>query len=259
MKIGICPLVVGNWKMHGIRASIKEIDKVVKGIERNRCRINVAICPPATLIYEVFSLFEKSSLIIGAQDCHVAESGSYTGDISASMLADCGAKFVILGHSERRIGHQESSQIVQSKVKSACNAGLYPIVCVGETYEDYLSGKTFEVLQEQLDFSIPSDFKSLIPVVAYEPIWAIGTGRIPSIADLEKIHSFIRSILVNRFLEEGKKMRILYGGSVNAENVKDFSFIENIDGLLVGGASLQYESFSKIIEIFDRVYVDSYL
>ncbi|OMH87432.1 triose-phosphate isomerase [Candidatus Liberibacter asiaticus] len=259
MKVGIRPLVVGNWKMHGLRLSLERIQKIVEGIRRNSCCIDVAICPPATLIYESSRLCKTSSVIIGAQDCHIAEYGPYTGDISANMLADCGANFVILGHSERRIGHREDSYVVQSKVKSACNAGLYPIVCIGETDEEYRSGRTFGVLQKQLDCSLPSEFKSSVPVIAYEPIWAIGAGRVPAVVDLEKIHSFVRRILLDRFPEEGQKMRILYGGSVDVANAEDFSLIENIDGLLVGGASLQHELFLKIVEIVERVYVDSCL
>ncbi|QTP64355.1 triose-phosphate isomerase [Candidatus Liberibacter africanus] len=256
MKKSIRPLVVGNWKMNGLRASLEKIEKIAQGIEINSCHIDVVICPPATLMDAASRLCDKYSLIIGAQDCHMNEFGAYTGDISASMLADCGAQCVILGHSERRIGHQESSKIVQCKVKSACNAGLDPIICIGETGEEYRSGKTFEVLQRQLDCSFPDDFKSSRPIVAYEPVWAIGTGNFPSIAELDKTHSFVRRVLLDRFPEEGQKMRILYGGSVSIANVKDFSLIENIDGLLVGGASLQDESFLKIIEIFERGYVD---
>ncbi|ADR52625.1 triosephosphate isomerase protein [Candidatus Liberibacter solanacearum CLso-ZC1] len=259
MRSGIRPIVVGNWKMHGLRASLDKIEKIVESVEKNHCRIDVAICPPATLTYLASRLCEKSSVMIGAQDCHIDEYGSYTGDISANMLADCGARFVILGHSERRIGHQESSQVVQCKVKYAYNAGISPIICIGETDEEYRSGRTLEVLQKQLDFSLPHECGDSIPIVAYEPIWAIGTGDVPSVIELEKIHSFMHHVLVDRFPAKGEKIRILYGGSVSASNVKDFLCIENIDGLLVGGASLQYESFLTIIETFEQSYVDSFL
>ncbi|MBY7649529.1 MAG: triose-phosphate isomerase [Candidatus Liberibacter europaeus] len=259
MKAGIRPLVVGNWKMHGFCASLEKIEKIVEHVSKKDCHVDVAVCPPATLTYAAARLCGKSALMIGAQDCHAYESGSYTGDISANMLADCGASCVILGHSERRIGHQETNKMVQDKVKAACGSGLIPIVCIGETDDEYRCGKTVEVLQKQLEFSLPSEFGKASSVIAYEPVWAIGTGNFPSVDDLKKVHSFIRSFLLDRFPEEGQRMRILYGGSVSSSNVKEFLHIDNIDGVLVGKASLQYEVFLVIITTFERSYVDYYM
>ncbi|MBL0849117.1 MAG: triose-phosphate isomerase [Candidatus Liberibacter ctenarytainae] len=259
MRSGIRPLVVGNWKMNGLCASLQNIEDIAEHIRKTNCQIDVVVCPPATLTYEASRLSKKSSLMIGAQDCHSAESGAHTGDISANMFSDCGASFVILGHSERRISYQETNQIIQSKVKSAYKAGLVTIVCIGETAEEYRSGRTIEFLHKQLEFSLPSEFNPENCVVAYEPIWAIGTGKIPSVSDLEKVYSFVYRFLSDRFPGQGSKIRLLYGGSVSTSNVKEFLCVDYIDGILVGGASLQSEVFLKIIENFERTYVDSYL
>ncbi|AHA28174.1 triose-phosphate isomerase [Candidatus Liberibacter americanus] len=259
MRVGIRPLIVGNWKMHGLCSSLEKIEKIAEHTNVKDCRVDVAICPPATLIYPSSRLCVGSTLMIGAQDCHMYQSGSYTGDISANMLADSGASFVILGHSERRIGHKETSQIIQSKVKAACEAGLIPIVCIGETDDEYRCGRTIDILQKQLEFSLPNILKAYNLVIAYEPVWAIGTGLLPSASDLEKVHSFIRCFLSDRFPDDGHNIRILYGGSVSVSNVKEFLHVDNIDGVLVGGASLQHEVFLTIVDFFERVYIDSYL
>ncbi|MBA5723881.1 triose-phosphate isomerase [Candidatus Liberibacter sp.] len=258
MTSSIRPLVMGNWKMHGLRVSLAIVEKIVQFIDNySRC-VDVVVCPPTTLTYLASRLCEKSSLMIGAQDCHVDEYGAYTGDISANMLADCGASFAILGHSERRIGHRETCAIVQAKVKVACRIGLVPVVCIGETADDYRSGRTLEILQEQLECSLPDEFGIASSVIAYEPVWAIGTGLVPSGIELEKIHSFIRRVLLGRFAEQGQGMRILYGGSVNVSNVNELLSIDNINGVLVGGASLKDQAFIKIIEDFGYAYADSY-
>ncbi|AGA64453.1 Triosephosphate isomerase [Liberibacter crescens BT-1] len=250
MTPNIFPLIVGNWKMNGLRASLEHVKVVVDALSLFDKFVDVVICPPATLVYLAAQLCKGSSLLIGGQDCHKNEFGAHTGDISAKMLVDCGADFVIIGHSERRFHYQETDDIICSKIKTVCFSGLKPILCIGESADEYSCGKTYQVLQRQLEYSLPDDIEAADLVVAYEPIWAIGTGCVPSLDNLEEVHTFIRSILVSRFSDIGQKIRILYGGSVNANNSSQFISVNNLDGLLVGGASLKSSSFLDIIKSF---------
>jgi triosephosphate isomerase len=207
------------------------------------------ICPPATLISPVADAAAGSHLLVGGQDCHLAATGANTGDVSAEMLADAGACAVILGHSERRADHGELDRTVAAKVKAARRAGLAPIVCVGETAGQRAAGLTLTVIGRQVRHSIPDgDLGSL--VVAYEPVWAIGTGLTPTTADVAEVHGFIRGLLVERFGEAGAAARILYGGSVKPSNARELMSVDDVDGALVGGASLKAADFLGIIDAY---------
>lgn len=241
------PYIVGNWKMNGARALqpvARSIDRAVQGM----AKVEVAIAPPFPLI-SGFSK-EAQSLAIGAQDCHFAPEGAYTGDVSAPILADSGASFVILGHSERRQGHGESNALVRDKVTAALEAGLKAIVCVGEEGATREAGEAERFVTAQVEASLPVDVPNAheMLTIAYEPIWAIGTGKTPSLDEIGAMHRAIRARMTALFGEEvGSAIRILYGGSVNAQNAADILAIEGVDGALVGGASLAVESFVGIV------------
>lgn len=239
------PYIVGNWKMHGTRAMLAEARAIDRAAER-MIKVEVAIAPPYTLIHATRK--EATLIGVGAQDCHPADGGAHTGDISAAMLKDAGAGFVILGHSERRTDHGETNADVLEKAKSALSAGLNIIVCVGETAIERSTGKAVSVVTKQLQGSLPriEDAGARV-TIAYEPVWAIGTGKTPSILDITEMHSAIRKKLVSIYGEEAHGIRILYGGSVKPENAAEILSAEEVGGALVGGASLAAESFLGII------------
>jgi len=243
----IKPLVAGNWKMNGERDSLDQLALMAQGVSAQMAQdVDVVVCPPATLLYVATTLSEGNPLMIGAQDCHRAASGPHTGDISAQMIRDCMAEFCIVGHSERRTDHGESDGQVADKVQACWQAGLTAIVCVGETEQQYDAGQAQQVLRHQLQHSLPDAAHEKNTIVAYEPIWAIGTGKTPSPQDVGDIHAFIRDVLANRFGGHGERMRILYGGSVKPGNARELLLVENVDGALVGGASLKADDFLAI-------------
>jgi len=241
------PLVAGNWKMNGLRASIDVLKKIIDGA-RALGDVEIIVCPPATLIACFADAARGTRVGIGGQDCHAEAAGAYTGDISAEMLRDAGAMAVILGHSERRRYHGETDSIVRAKVAAAHRAGLLAIVCVGETRAEHDAGRANEIVCTQLQGSLPDTAENI--VVAYEPVWAIGTGSTPTSDDVRAMHALIRERLSARFGAAGETLRILYGGSVKPGNAKELLRIENVDGALVGGASLDAGEFLAIAEVY---------
>ena len=240
----VIPLVAGNWKMNGLAASEGELAKIINGAAGLKAALMV--CPPATLITEFAAAAHGSPVTIGGQDCHADASGAHTGDISAEMLKDAGAVAVIVGHSERRTDHHEGDAQVRAKALAARRAGLTAIVCVGEQRAEREAGQTLAVIGRQLDGSLPDGGTGANLVVAYEPVWAIGTGLTPTPADVAEAHAFIRTRLEARFGAEGGRVRILYGGSVKPTNAKELLTIANVNGALVGGASLKAVDFLAI-------------
>ena len=238
------PLVAGNWKMNGLAASRAELDKIITGSANLPGRLDVLVCPPFVLVPDFAARAKGTRVDIGGQDCHAEPSGAHTGDIAAEMLADAGASAVIVGHSERRSDHHETDAEVRAKALAAHRAGLLAIVCVGETRAERDAGHALAVVRTQLDGSLPERADHL--VVAYEPVWAIGTGLTPTPADVGDMHGFIRQRLRSRFGEEGEELRILYGGSVKPSNAKELMAVDDVDGALVGGASLKAEDFLAI-------------
>lgn len=245
------PLVAGNWKMNGLKASLPELTSIAEGGDAAlSSRVDMLICPPATLIGAFSQAVAGSSLGIGGQDCHPLPSGAHTGDLSAEMLADSGARAVIVGHSERRQDHGESDSLVRAKAEAARRAGLTAIICVGETEAERREGRALDIVRGQLAGSIPDGITGEGTVIAYEPVWAIGTGLTPTLADIAEMHADIRKTLVARFGSEGNAMRVLYGGSVKPENAAEILSIEDVDGALVGGASLKAASFLAIARAY---------
>ena len=244
----IRPLVAGNWKMNGLKASLAEFSKIAA--EAGGFDADLMICPPATLIAQAAWAGRDSVLLIGAQDCHAKASGAHTGDISAEMLADAGCKAVIVGHSERRADHGESDADVKAKAQAAWRAGLTAIVCVGETRGQREAGDTLKIIGGQLDGSLPDGGTSANLVVAYEPVWAIGTGLTPTVADVAEVHGFIRQRLSARYPGQGAGIRILYGGSVKPDNAKELLGVPEVNGALVGGASLKAADFLGIAAVY---------
>ena len=240
------PLVAGNWKMHGLRASVAQLESILRGCGRVRGDIDLMICPPTTLIGAFAAAAKGSRVAIGGQDCHAEPSGAYTGDISAEMLADAGASAVIVGHSERRTYHRETDADVRGKALAARRAGLVAIVCIGETQAERAAGQTLAVVERQLAGSVPDRARPANLVIAYEPVWAIGTGLTPTAADIEEVHGMIRERLATRFGAPSEGMRVLYGGSVKPDNARELLAIRGVDGALVGGASLKAEEFLAI-------------
>lgn len=239
------PLIAGNWKMNGLAASIEEARAVAAAVTGGGVR--VAICPPATLIQRMSEALAGTAVIVGAQDCHCGESGAFTGDVSAEMLADAGARLVILGHSERRAGHCETDELVAGKVRAVLRAGLEPIVCVGETLDQRKAGEALSVVTGQVRGSVPRELAGNPFSVAYEPVWAIGTGLTPTLAEIEEMHAAIRATLRELFGEDGAKPPILYGGSVKPENAGEILHAAEVGGALVGGASLKAADFLAIV------------
>ncbi|HEY4264760.1 MAG TPA: triose-phosphate isomerase [Micropepsaceae bacterium] len=245
-------LLAGNWKMNGLRNALGEIRALKRGLADEPARGDVLVCPPATLIADAVKAAEGGSVAIGGQDCHALASGAFTGDISAEMLRDAGATAVIVGHSERRQYHGETNVIVAGKVRAARRAGLAAILCVGESGPERDAGSAVAVVTEQLQASIPAELNGKDLVIAYEPIWAIGTGKTPQSSDVGQMHEAIRAVLKTRFGGEGGEMRILYGGSVKPENAADILALANVDGALIGGASLKAADFLAIIRAAPR-------
>lgn len=238
-------LIAGNWKMHGLRAEAGHLcADIVKHI--GDIDADLLVCPPATLLAHVAALIASSPVLLGGQDCHEVSHGAHTGDVSAPMLADAGARWVIIGHSERRQAYGETDARLRHKIAAAEHAQLTPILCVGENEEERLAGRHTQRIGHQLHHGLPDTLPTTGCVVAYEPIWAIGTGRIPSLDDIAAMHTFIRTTLTQRFGDVGKGVRILYGGSVKPDNAAEILAIPEVGGALVGGASLQAQSFLDI-------------
>jgi triosephosphate isomerase (TIM) len=244
----ITPLIVGNWKMNGLAASLGEVQKLAGLLTSNAPpRCTVAICPPATLLAEMTRLAAPNGIVTGGQDCHPAAHGPHTGSISAAMLADAGAHYVIVGHSERRAEEGETDMLVRRKAQAAMAAALTPIICIGETEAQRKDGKAEDVVSRQLQDSVPDEAREMPIVIAYEPVWAIGTGVTPTSEDIGKMHGLIRRLLTERFSERGPKTRILYGGSLKPLNAHEILRVDNVNGGLVGGASLLANDFYAII------------
>jgi triosephosphate isomerase (TIM) len=246
------PLVAGNWKMHGLKSSVQVLHEVAAGYAPAlKDKVDLLICPPATLIHAFALQAQGSGVAIGAQDAHAEPQGAYTGNVSAEMLADLGATHVIIGHSERRAYHRESDAEVRAKTQAARRAGLTAIVCVGETREERESGQTLDIVRGQLRGSIPDGMTASNLVIAYEPVWAIGTGLTPTPADVAEVHALIREELkaLVGAAEQGR-VRILYGGSVKPANARELLSVENVDGALVGGASLVAADFLEIAKAY---------
>jgi triosephosphate isomerase len=243
----IRPLIAGNWKMNGLKASTAEFEAMLSGAVGLAGKADFLVCPPATLLAAFAAKASASkALSVGAQDCHPKALGAHTGDLSAEMLADAGASAVIVGHSERRADHGESDSLVREKAGAAQRAGLTAIVCIGETLAQRDAGQTIEICRGQLAGSLPEAATSDTLVVAYEPVWAIGTGLTPTVADVEQVHGFIRDFLINRFNKAGAGIKILYGGSVKPSNARELMAIAHVNGALVGGASLKAADFLAI-------------
>jgi triosephosphate isomerase len=243
------PLIAGNWKMNGLRASIAELERIIAGANELGDKADILVCPPATVLASFAAAVRGSLVAIGGQDCHSEPSGAHTGDISAEMLKDAGARAVILGHSERRMDHQESDALVQAKIAAAWRAGLLPIVCIGESKEERDAGATLSRIERQIDESLRSILEGEL-VIAYEPIWAIGTGVTPTASDVAEVHALIRARLADRYGGKGESIRILYGGSVKPSSAKELMAVENVDGALVGGASLKADDFLAIAGVY---------
>jgi triosephosphate isomerase len=244
----ITPLIAGNWKMNGLRATLVEVEKLASKLTSGTPpRCTVAICPPATILNAMNRVAAPAGIVLGGQDCHPAPSGAHTGDLSAAMLADAGAQLVIVGHSERRTNHGETDDIVRQKALAGLAAGLTPIICIGETRAERESGQADSVCARQLLASVPDQMAEEDVVIAYEPVWAIGTGLTPTSADIVAMHKSLRDLLVSRFGERGQGIRLLYGGSLKPSNAEEILAIEHVNGGLVGGASLLADDFAAII------------
>jgi len=250
----IRPLVAGNWKMNGLSSALGELTALRELLaEAPVPEADVMVCPPATLLSRAAAVLAGSEIALGAQDCHPLQSGAHTGDISAEMLADAGASAVIVGHSERRIDHGETDELVNAKARAAYRAGLTPIICIGETEEQHRHGETVDVLTRQVQGSVPGDARAANTVLAYEPVWAIGSGLTPTPQDVSRLHGAIRETLCQVLgAEEGGAMRLLYGGSVKPANAAELMAVPNVNGALVGGASLKASDFYGILSVYRR-------
>lgn len=243
-------IAAGNWKMNGTAAELIEIAALARAHPDPDCEI--LICPPATLLHRMSEAAHGTAIRMGGQDCHAAVSGAHTGDIAAAMLADAGASAVILGHSERRSDHGETDDRIRAKASTAFEAGLQAIICVGETETQRDAANTLDVISTQMAHAVPDASTGENTVIAYEPVWAIGTGRVPARDQIGEVHELIRTRLNNRFgAEIGRSVRILYGGSVKPSNAVEIFGVPNVDGALVGGASLRADDFSNIISALD--------
>ena len=251
MTPGVRPLVAGNWKMNGTRASLPELQRIADGFMHGLdAQAEAAVCVPATLLAQAAALLASTPVKAGGQDCHAAPAGAHTGDVSAEMLRDAGARFVIVGHSERRTDHGETDATVRAKAEAAWRAGLVAIVCVGETQGQREAGRTLDVLTAQLEGSVPGVATAANTVVAYEPVWAIGTGLTPGPDDVARAHAHIRATLERLLGPDARRMRLLYGGSVKPDNARQLLVIDNVDGALVGGASLKAADFLGIADAY---------
>ncbi len=246
------PLVAGNWKMNGSRPALGELAKMAAGLAETGLwrRIDLAVCPPAPLLFLASAAAIGTRIATGAQDCHAEASGAFTGDVSAEMIAEAGATYAIVGHSERRTLHGETDTVVKAKAAAALRAGLTPIICIGETRAERDAGRALEIVGGQLVNSIPKDVNGGSLVVAYEPVWAIGTGLTPTAADVKQVHNFIRAELRKLLGVGADDVRVLYGGSVKPSNAVELMAVEDVDGALVGGASLKADDFLGIARAY---------
>lgn len=243
-------LAAGNWKMNGTGAALAELEALAARYVSPK--VDILICPPGTLLHRAATTAEKSGVAVGGQDCHAQNKGAHTGDISAEMLRDAGATAVILGHSERRVDHGEQNEDVRAKARAAMDAGLQAIICVGESLDQREAANTLDIIGGQMSGSIPDQATGENLIIAYEPIWAIGTGKVPTLDEIGAVHDFIRARLERRFGEGvGRSVRVLYGGSVKPSNAADIFGVSNVDGALVGGASLKAADFSGIIDALE--------
>jgi triosephosphate isomerase len=246
MKINRNLLFVGNWKMNGTLSSLAEIENLKSKCSNEKCEI--IICPPSTLLTEAVNLVSESIINIGSQNCHSEKMGAHTGEISAKMLSDLGVKYVILGHSERRKHNNETNNIISKKALAAHREGLIVILCVGETIDQKENGKTEAIITGQIQECLPNSANPNNLIIAYEPVWAIGSGEVPKLKEIEHVHKNIRNLIKNLFDHKtAEETKILYGGSVKATNAKEIVRLENVDGALVGGASLLCDDFYSII------------
>ncbi|EYS92193.1 triosephosphate isomerase [Bartonella bacilliformis str. Heidi Mejia] len=254
MTSSIRPLLAGNWKMNGTSESLRELRAIASGIDsdRDRC-FEALVCVPATLLSRASDILSDENIFLGGQDCHFNDSGPHTGDISACMLKEAGASHVILGHSERRTDYRESDAIVCAKVKAAWRAGLVALICIGETLEERENNTVLDVLAQQLKGSVPAGAMDHNTVIAYEPRWAIGTGKTPTSEDVAQVHGFIRKEVSHRFGDEGHKIRLLYGGSVKPSNASELLETTHVNGALIGGASLKATDFLTICNIYRKL------
>ena len=242
-------LAAGNWKMNGDSGLLAELETLARGqSDKTNQAPQIVICPPHTLLGQAATKIQGSSIEIGGQDCHTQTKGAYTGDIAASMIAETGATHVIVGHSERRDGHGETNEMVRDKAQAAWAAGLTAILCIGESEAERASDQTLAIIAAQLQASLPDAATAANTVVAYEPIWAIGTGKVPTLDQIIETHDMLRAELIDRLGTEGSKIRLLYGGSVKPTNAAEIFQAENVDGALVGGASLKAADFQPIID-----------
>lgn len=251
MNATVKPLVAGNWKMNGLKSDLPEAGKMSEGIDAPlAAKVDTMLCVPATLVAAMADKLSGGAISVGGQDCHAAKSGAHTGDVSAHMLKDAGAVAVIVGHSERRTDHGESDADVNEKAQAAWRAGLVAIICVGETEGERKAGKALSVVERQLNSSIPDGATAENSVIAYEPVWAIGTGLTPTAEDVAEMHRAMRSNLLQRFGTEGQGMRLLYGGSVKPANAAELMSVADVNGALVGGASLKAGDFLGILQAY---------
>ena len=248
--MSIRPAIIGNWKMNGSGKDVKLVRRFADFLDKQKIAADVMICPPSTLIDRVGEAIKGAKLKIGAQNCHIEPSGAFTGDVSVPMLKDAGAKAVIVGHSERRTEYGETDKQVCQKAQSVIGQGLQAIICLGETRQQFNKGQTLQVVGRQLRGSLPSTATSQNTLIAYEPVWAIGSGRTPKPADIIRTHAHLRKTLLKLHSKSGAKFRILYGGSVSATNAADILALENVNGALVGGASMSFKDFTAILKSF---------
>ncbi|WP_156851256.1 triose-phosphate isomerase [Bartonella refiksaydamii] len=254
MLLNIRPFIAGNWKMNGTGESLGELRAIAAGVSSDLGRLFEAlICVPTTLLSRASDTLGGESLLLGGQNCHFDDHGPYTGDVSALMLKEAGASHVIIGHSERRTVYKESNAIVCAKVQAAWRAGLVALVCIGETLEERKSNKVLDVLKRQLKESLPSDATAENVIIAYEPVWAIGTGNTATSADVAEVHHFIRDEMRSRFGDQGNKMRLLYGGSVKPSNAFKLLGTTHVNGALIGGASLKAIDFLTICDVYRKL------
>ncbi|WP_208435254.1 triose-phosphate isomerase [Bartonella phoceensis] len=254
MSPNIRPFVAGNWKMNGTGESLGELRTIAAGISSDLDHLLEAlICVPATLLSRAVDASGGKNLLLGGQNCHFDDHGPYTGDISAFMLKEAGASHVIIGHSERRTFYQESDIMVRAKVQAAWRAGLVALVCIGETLEERKSNKVLDVLKQQLEGSLPDGATAENVIIAYEPVWAIGTGNTATSTDVAEVHNFIRNKMRSRFENEGNKIRLLYGGSVKPSNAFELLSIDHVNGVLIGGASLKAVDFLTICDVYRKL------
>jgi triosephosphate isomerase (TIM) len=243
-------LAAGNWKMNGLSGDLAEIEELIAA--HPAPKVEMLICPPATLLSRMADTVGHHPLHLGGQDCHAAPDGANTGDISAAMLVDAGARYVIVGHSERRTDHDETDAMVKAKAEAARTEGLVSVICVGETLAEREAGNTLSIVGRQIEGSLPQDAIAADIVIAYEPVWAIGTGKVPTTDQIAEVHGFVRAELNRHIGVEGDGVRILYGGSVKAANAAEIFAIPDVDGALVGGASLTAGDFSPIVTALEN-------